>query len=226
MPRDGAGRNRAGRRAPAFRSASRPGRPPRRRRRRGPCLPAGRAGSPRAAGGRGVRDARAAPPGGALRGASARGNAATALRARGQLPGRQGLHAARRLRLPAHARGPRSVPRRGGTSRGDLRAARRPRSRDRRHTRHRVRRVGAERTGRERRGRLQLLGRPSARDAHARLIGHLGDLHPGRRGGRRVQVRDPHRGRPPSPKGRPLRLPHGRHAAHRLDRASLAPRLA
>ena len=57
-------------------------------------------------------------------------------------------------------------------------------------------------------------------------IGDLGDLHPGRRGGRRVQVRDPHRGRRHSAEGGPVRLPHGTDAAHRLDRAPLAPRLA
>ena len=54
--------------------------------------------------------------------------------------------------------------------------------------------------------RLQLLGRPHAPDAHARLVRHLGAVPARRRAGRALQVRDPRPGRRDPPEGRPDRV--------------------
>ena len=59
-----------------------------------------------------------AAPGGRVRGQAAGRRAAARLRAGGQLPRRVELHAARSLRVPAHARGPRPAPGRRGAPRG------------------------------------------------------------------------------------------------------------
>ena len=160
-----------------------------------PRLPARRAGGARASGGRGVRHAPPASSGGAVRGACAWCQAASALRVRGDLPGRRRLYVARSLRVRAHDRGPRSTPSRGGAPRGAIRAAGGSCSGDRWCARYSVRGVGAGGAGSECGGRLQFLGRPFARDAGAGGIGGLGALHSGGGGGRCVQVRDPYRGR-------------------------------
>ena len=59
--------------------------------------------------------------------------------------------------------------------------------------RHRVRGLGAERAGGLRGRRLQLLGRPAAPDAVARLERDLGAVPARRRLGHELQVRDPRR---------------------------------
>ncbi len=61
--------------------------------------------------------------------------------------------------------------------------------------RHRVRGLGAGGPRGQRRRRLQLLGRPAAPDALARLERHLGAVPPRRRSRRALQVRDPRRRR-------------------------------
>ena len=128
-------------------------------------------------------------PAGLFEGLRAGWRAAVALRARGELSRRQRRHVARSLRVRTDARRSRSTSDRGRASRGAVRAVGGPRSRDRRCARNLIRGVGAGRACCERGGRLQFVGRPLARHARARWIGDLGDLHPGRRGGRRTSSR-------------------------------------
>ena len=78
---------------------------------------------------------------------------------------------------------------------------------------------------RQRRRRLQLLGRAAAPDALARLERHLGAVRPGRGRRRALQVRDPHAvGRGP-PQGRSLRPGRRASAGDLVDRPSLAARV-
>ncbi len=122
------------------------------------------------------------------------------------------------VRLPADDRRGRPAPRRRGPPRGALREARRARARGRRRRGRRLRRLGAVRPVGERRGRLQLLGRPAAPDALARPDRDLGGLPPRRRGGLALQVRDPDAVRRAGPEGRPVRLRGRGPAADRLGR--------
>ena len=124
------------------------------------------------------------------------------------------------LPVPVDAVGLRPpAPRRGHALPG-LREARRPRDRPRRRGGRGLRRVGAERPPRERRGRLQRLGRPAAPDAPPSRRRHLGALRSRARRGEPLQVRDPGAGRGAArPEGGSLRLRvRGRGAAHRLGR--------
>ena len=77
-----------------------------------------------------------------------------------------------------------------------------------------------ERALRQRRRRLQLLGRPPPPDAKPRGVRHLGALRA--RGGRRrrLQVRDPDAGRLAPAQGRSARGPHRGAAADRFGRRS------
>ena len=136
----------------------------------------------RPARGRRAGRARAGRPSRPVRGRRRGRDAAAPLRARGQLPGRQHVHAARPVRVPADARRARPPPRRRGPPRAALRAARRARARGRRRRRHELRRLGAERA----------LGRASSATSTAGTggcnpmrslgaVGHLGAVRPGRR---------------------------------------------
>ena len=91
----------------------------------------------------------------------------------------------------------------------------------RRRRGRRLRRLGAVRALGERRGRLQLLGRPAAPDALARPDRDLGGLPARRRGGLALQVRDPGAVGRAGPEGRPVRL-RGRGPARRPPRSSTA----
>ena len=93
-----------------------------------------------------------------------------------ELRGRERVHAARPVLLPAHARRPRPAPRRRGPARAALRAARRARARARRRDGRLVRASGRRTRARSRRRRLQPLGRTPAPDAHARRERGLGAL--------------------------------------------------
>ena len=102
-------------------------------------------------------------------------------RARGRLRRRRHVHDRRPVPLPADARRARPAPGRRGPPRGALRAARRARDASTDGVRgHRVRGLGAGRARGQRRRRLQLLGRPPAPDALARLDRDLGAV-PARR---------------------------------------------
>ena len=125
------------------------------------------------------------------------------------------VHDRRPVLVPADARRARPAPDRRGPPRGALQPARRARARAGRRSaggRHGVRGVGAVGAGGQRGRRLQLLGRPPARDAHARLDRDLGAVPPRRRPGRPLQVRDPRRRRRADAEGRPVRA-GGRDAA-------------
>ena len=192
-----------------------------------PRVPPGRRGGLRAPGGRRAGRARAAPPRRRLRGHRPRRRAAAALRARGEVLRGRDVHAARPVRVPADARRDRPVPRRRGPPRGALREARRARARDRRRHGRRVRRLGAERAVGERRRRLQLLGRPAAPDALARLVRHLGAVRPRRRPrARATSTRSGRRTARCCCKRRPVRVRRRGPAADGVGRPSLAPRVA
>ena len=76
------------------------------------------------------------------------------------------------------------------------------------------------------RGRqLQLLGRPPPRHARARFLGHLGDLHPRRRGGRGLQVRAAQREPRVEDEGRPDGTLPRDSAGDRLHRRRIGPRV-
>ena len=74
------------------------------------------------------------------------------------------------------------------------------------NVRHLVRRLGAERAWRAGERRLQLVGRPFAADAVARIERRLGAVRAGDRSGREVQVPDPRPGRVTGAR-RPTRWP-------------------
>jgi 1,4-alpha-glucan branching enzyme len=94
--------------------------------------------------------------------------------------------------LLARALGLRSLSIRRGPPLRAVPQVRRAPTGARRSRRHAFRRVGAERRARERRGQLQLLGRPQAR-MQARGGSGVWELFvPGVGEGRRIQVRDPH----------------------------------
>ncbi len=188
------------------------------RRRRHPHVPPGREQGHRAPRRRRAGRARAAPSGRRVRGHGPRREAAAALRARGRLPRGRHVHAARPVRVPADARRDRPVPRRRGPPRGALREARRARAPDRRRDRRRVRRLGAVGAVRQRRGRLQLVGRPAAPDALARLERHLGAVRPRRGRGLALQVRAPRPGRLAAAARRPVRVRRRGPAADGLGR--------
>ena len=120
------------------------------------------------------------------------------------------------------------LPRGRGPPRGAVGEARRARDRAPGRAGHRLRGLGTERALRLDRRRLQLLGRPAAPDAVARLERHLGALPAGRRRRRQLQVRDPHAVRRDPAQGRPARLRHRAAAqdglGHPPPRARLARR--
>ena len=142
------------------------------------------------------------------------------------LSGREHVHAARPVRVPAHRRRARPPPGRRGPPRAAVREARRARARDRRRRWHELCRLGAERALGQRRRRLRQLGRASAPDAGARRVRCLGALRAGRRARAAVQVRDPHAGRRAPAQGRPRRLRRRAAAAERLRRRPVAARMA
>ncbi len=82
---------------------------------------------------------------------------------------------------------------REGTQMQGPREARRAPDEPRGHRGRALRRLGPERGTRQRDRRLQLLGRPPPPDAPPGATGRVGDLHPGARERREVQVRDPNR---------------------------------
>ena len=157
---------------PAFRARSAPAE----RRRRRPRAPPGREVGVTVLHRRQAdRRAQADSPRWRVRGRDRRRRAAAALPARDRLRRRRQVHDRRPVRVPADDRRARPVPDRRGPPRGALRQARaltcgrsnaRPRS-----TRdgHRVRGLGAVGPRGQRRRRLQLMGRPPARDALARV---------------------------------------------------------
>ena len=138
--------------------------------------------------------------------------AAAALPARGRLRAGRQFHD--RGPLPVHPddRRARPAPDRRRPPRAALRRARLPRPRARRRPGHRVCRVGAGRASGQRRRRLQLVGRPPARDAHARAPPASGSCFSRSRARDAVQVRDPDRRARAAAEGRPLRA-GGRAAA-------------
>ena len=99
----------------------------------------------------------------------------------------------RRLQLPADSRFRRPLPNRQGRRAENLRQTRLARPHCRRRKGNVVRRLGADRPPRERRGRLQRVGRQVPPDARAWAVGHLGDFRSVGRGGRKVQVRNSRR---------------------------------
>ena len=166
-----------------------------------------------------------AHPGGVFEGLVPGADAAARLPARGRLPGREQLLARRPLPLPAGARRARPPSGRRGPARGAVRAARRPRARDRRRAGRRLRRLGAVGAVGQRRRRLQRLGRAAAPDALARLGGDLGAVRARARARLELQVRDPRAGRRPPAQGRPVRAPHRGAAEERVGRVRAAPRV-
>ena len=153
----------------------------------------------------------------------------------GRRAARAGLPAAR-ARRRRHARvgrslsvrtGPdrfRPAPLRRGHALPRLGTAGRAPADHRRRDRRALRRVGAERPARQRRGRLQPLGRPRAPDAPPDALGDLGAVRPRARQRHPLQVRSAHARGAPAGEGRSVRA-RGRGAAAdgvaRLDRGRL-----
>ena len=108
---------------------------------------------------------------------------------------------------------------RRGDALPELRAARRPPPDARRLPRRPFRGLGPERPAGQRDRQFQPLGRPPTPDGQPRRDRDLGDLHPGPRPGRSLQVRDQEPAqRLPRPEIRPLRLRGGGAAQDGLDR--------
>ena len=161
------------------------------------------------------------PPRRLVRGSHRGRRAAAPLPARGRLRRRARVHDSRPVRVLADARRARSAPDRRGPPRAALRPARGPRPRARRRRRHRVRGMGAGRPRGQRDRRLQLVGRPAARDALARRERHLGAVPAGDRAGRALQVRDPHPDRRAAAEGRPVRARDRGPTAERVGRVQV-----
>ena len=155
-----------------------------------------------------------------------RGRRATApLPARRRLRRRRPVHDRGSIRVPAHDRRARPAPDLRGAPRGALRPPRGTHPRASTRHRDRVRRVGAVGAGGQRGGRLQLLGRPAARDALARLDRRVGAVPARCRRGRPLQVRDPHPGSPDPAQGGPVRAGHRGSAQDRVGRVPVPPRV-
>ena len=141
------------------------------------------------------------------------------VRARGRVPGRRHVHAPRPVLVPADARRARPPPRRwraatrsstSGSARTSARstASPAPRSRSGRRTRARSRSSATSTRWDGRLHPMRSLG----------VVRDLGALRPRRRGGREVQVRDPHAGRAAAAEGRPARVPRRGAARERVGR--------
>ena len=169
--------------------------------------------------------AQADPPRRDFRGHGRGCRAAAAVPPRDRLRRRRQVHDRRSVRVPADDRRARPAPDRRGPSRGAVRTARSARPRAPRRDRHRVRGVGAVGASGQRRRRIQLVGRPAARDALARVDRDLGAVPPRRRRRRALQVRDPRPRRPAAAEGRPVRARDRGAAEDGVGRVRAAPQL-
>ena len=171
-----------------------------------------------AGGGCGFHHPASSTRGRSLRRRSAEAAAAAAVQVADPLPQWCDSYQARPVFLCAAAERVRSASVRRRKSPSHLLQAWRASAGGRRRVRHALRRLGAERAARQRRGLLQPLGRPQARDAVAGRVRDLGTVHPGGGAGSGVQIRDPDARRSHAPQGGPIRLRDAAAARQLLDR--------